>query len=514
MGLAQNVSANQYEGNDSATIWDYTFKIWDTSDIEVWLTDEEGLDTQVTSNFEVNDSGGVGGTVEYPLVGAPLPAGNYITIKRETPYTQEFIDISSGQPFNPVVVETAFDKTVAQVQQHDRVLTKCIKVGETQVPSEDYLGDCQEAAEEAEEAATEADFFAEEAEFYAEEAEEYAEEAAEGSAAEAKHWAEEAEEYAEEAEEYAEEAASHVNDLVVNTHEETAVGGETYVSTPFVLAASLDNIFCFINGEKRLKSDLIRLTDNRLGLGFNQPLDSSFGISFIKGESADWAGGNDNGSLIDGAYIEDDILKFPTSAYAYALWEGEDNTLSDLTGAIRVKVIPNYNGSPSYTQDFFAMSAAGTINSEVNIRHTTEGKFKLEFADESAVSYVYYSSSVWSPVSGTEYEIELNYNLSTQNLYLFVDGTLFYSVAMDSFSRSHNDIDRIYLGRTRLSLNSHYHFVKELILFDDVQHTSNYTPSSPYHELSPGDVVEIRSVAFSPTAVGDAVAAAGEALAS
>ncbi len=112
------VSTITYNGNDATTTFDYPFKIWAASEIELWITDAAGAETEVTTNFTLAGVGDeTGGTVTYPTSGDPLPTGHKLTLRRVLEISQGFFDAVNNQAFHAETLESAIDKTVAQIQQ-------------------------------------------------------------------------------------------------------------------------------------------------------------------------------------------------------------------------------------------------------------------------------------------------------------------------------------------------------------------------------------------------------------
>jgi len=116
--LTTLVSTITYNGNDSTTVFNYPFKIWAASEIEIWITDAAGAETEITTNFTLAGVGNEsGGTVTYPTTGDPLETGKKITLRRVLEVSQGFFDAVNNQAFHAETLEAAIDKTVAQIQQ-------------------------------------------------------------------------------------------------------------------------------------------------------------------------------------------------------------------------------------------------------------------------------------------------------------------------------------------------------------------------------------------------------------
>ncbi|GAA0567413.1 hypothetical protein GCM10008997_15010 [Halomonas salifodinae] len=114
----------QYEGNDSATEFDYTFKIFDADDLVVVLTDVDDTETTLVrgSDYSVDGVGDeAGGTVTYPLSGDRLATGETLTILREIPVVQE-TDLRNQGAYYPETIEDEFDRSrMIDQQQQERL---------------------------------------------------------------------------------------------------------------------------------------------------------------------------------------------------------------------------------------------------------------------------------------------------------------------------------------------------------------------------------------------------------
>lgn len=114
--------AGPYLGNDSATSFPFSFKVFSTSDIELTRTDADGityiltLDVDYSITLNVDQESDPGGTITYPLSGDPLASGDSLVGVGALPYDQTFSFPPGGQ-YRAQSHETAFDRTVAQIQQ-------------------------------------------------------------------------------------------------------------------------------------------------------------------------------------------------------------------------------------------------------------------------------------------------------------------------------------------------------------------------------------------------------------
>jgi hypothetical protein len=110
------------DGDDNATSFSFPFVITEASDLVVNLVDDEGVEDsdplEQGVDYSVVPSGTypTTGSISYPLVGDPLPAGWKIVIRRVLPLTQNTRLRNQGGYFAEVQ-ERTFDRLAMQVQQ-------------------------------------------------------------------------------------------------------------------------------------------------------------------------------------------------------------------------------------------------------------------------------------------------------------------------------------------------------------------------------------------------------------
>lgn len=125
MTLPSNLNKHTYVGNGLQTAWPFTFPIFSSSDIKVYLTNvSTEIVSEVTSNYSVDIDNS---QVTYPVSGTALTSDYKLTILRVVGITQETSLINQGA-FLPKVIEKALDKLTAISQQLDEGMERSVKV--------------------------------------------------------------------------------------------------------------------------------------------------------------------------------------------------------------------------------------------------------------------------------------------------------------------------------------------------------------------------------------------------
>lgn len=110
MTLESTINKNRYIGNGATTQFPFTFKVWKTKQILVYVGN--GTTEQEVSRYCTITLTASGGTVTFPI--APHD-GEVIVIRRNMPYIQED-DYRNGTRFDSEEVEDRFDQDCAERQ--------------------------------------------------------------------------------------------------------------------------------------------------------------------------------------------------------------------------------------------------------------------------------------------------------------------------------------------------------------------------------------------------------------
>lgn len=119
MTISSTTQKLQYDCDGVTTTFNYTFKIWDDSDLDVIITSAGGVETQLTltTDYTVTGAGvDAGGTIVLVDPANDAPSGSTLTVMRDVPYTQE-TDYTEGDDFPAEAHEDALDKLLMQILQ-------------------------------------------------------------------------------------------------------------------------------------------------------------------------------------------------------------------------------------------------------------------------------------------------------------------------------------------------------------------------------------------------------------
>ena len=168
--------------------FDFDFTTYDEFELSYWVLEDEislqVIDGDVSVVLNEDQESTPGGVVTYPVIADPLTAAQALTIKREMPFTQETLNVASGQSLDAPVVERALDRATLERQELRETLTRSLTVPPGEDTDADYLGRAQAAAEASETSAEESETSNQESQGWSEVSEGFANDSA-ASAAEA-----------------------------------------------------------------------------------------------------------------------------------------------------------------------------------------------------------------------------------------------------------------------------------------------------------------------------------------
>ena len=132
MTISSVTVKNSYSGNGSTTAFNYTFKIFADSDLQVIIRSSTGIETvkTITTHYTVAGAGNSnGGSVTFTSGNIPA-SGETVVLRRAVPQTQA-IDYIANDPFPAESHEEGLDRAMMTLQQVQEELDRSIKLSRT-----------------------------------------------------------------------------------------------------------------------------------------------------------------------------------------------------------------------------------------------------------------------------------------------------------------------------------------------------------------------------------------------
>lgn len=188
-----------------------------------------------------------------------------------------------------------------------------------------------------------------------------------------------------------------------------------------------------------------------------------------------WGGGSLTGTATGGAGVSGGELDLTYSDVRYVDYSATGNADSTQVGAWRMKFRPNYSGTPSSANIEIHLGESGSRNNQIQVAHITgSGKIRVVFYDTTGTLISTTDLGVFNPTSGTQYEMELNWDLTTGASRFFIDGIQSGATITSTGTRNAASIIRVgsnYDGTATSNFKA-----DDIIFFPTVQHTADYTP--------------------------------------
>lgn len=242
------------------------------------------------------------------------------------------------------------------------------------------------------------------------------------------------------------------------------------VTESYIQPFTSDVGFTYDNTKAEFTAGVCRQTDQR-------PANATFGATYTSSINGNWGGGTLTGTAFGGATVGGGKLDLKGGTVKYVDYSGTGNAGSPQVGCIRFKYTPNYSGVPSSDQNMFCISLGlDNDNNSLVIRHNSvTGNIFLRTCNSTG-NYIDANVQVgaWSPVSGTEYEIEYNYDFTAGAGRIFINGVQIGSTTTSTGTRT-SSIGNIRIGNFNTSNFTANFEINDFEIFSTVQHTANYT---------------------------------------
>ena len=197
-----------------------------------------------------------------------------------------------------------------------------------------------------------------------------------------------------------------------------------------------------------------------------RPVSENFYAHLNSIGTANWSSASTTGTLGGTTSFSNGKLNIGNNGYIQ--WASTDGVQ---IGAFRFRVTPAYSGIPASAQLFFAVGVTGFLASRIELYQSSAGNLTLVVVDNVGAYIINVNLGAWAPVSGTEYEFELNYDLTAGATRLFINGVQFGATQVAIGTRAVSNL--MGSGIDSGTYVSNY-AIRYIQVFTAVQHTANY----------------------------------------
>ena len=210
---------------------------------------------------------------------------------------------------------------------------------------------------------------------------------------------------------------------------------------------------------------------------FVKTIPTTFAAKYDTDVNGTYGDGVLTGTPINGAGVSNSKLDLTGGAVKYVDYTAVGNANSLIQkGAIKFKLTPGYSGNPSGDRSFFTISKTDSDSDNlIFLRHKSTGEIQILINSLAGTVVVGGIVATWNPTALAEYEFELNIDITTGATRLFIDGVQLGSTFVGTGTRDAN-IALLRVGSNVDGADSSDFLIRDFLVFDDVQHTANYTP--------------------------------------
>lgn len=207
---------------------------------------------------------------------------------------------------------------------------------------------------------------------------------------------------------------------------------------------------------------------------------TTFVASYSSSVNADY-GGSTTGTVTGTASISGGKLVIG-NYNSYVTYSATGNANFTQTGTIHFKFTPAYSGTPTVPTGIVSLGAYQNGNNALWVTHSDIGGL-IYFDIYSSTGTLIQSANLggWSPVAGTEYDMEIDVDITNGASRLFINGNQFGSTLTATGTRT-DTVATLQIGSNvydPLTLRGNFS-IRDLHIFNVVKHTANFNPLDPY----------------------------------
>jgi hypothetical protein len=221
-------------------------------------------------------------------------------------------------------------------------------------------------------------------------------------------------------------------------------------------------------------SSLLEFKDGGVEQKNKRPTNAIFYAPFTNDENAAWSNGVGTGTLQGGATVSGGTLDCE-AANEYCEFVNTGNVGLN-AGTVDLRLSVPYNGNPASNNYLYceALGAGSSNHNAIYLFHQSSGLIQLYAFNNAGYSILTKNLGAWSPTADQIYTFSLNYDFSG-DVRLFIDGVQQGTTGNPSDVRT-SFAGKILLGTGITLAENSYTKYYDVLIFDSVQHTENYTP--------------------------------------
>lgn len=253
-------------------------------------------------------------------------------------------------------------------------------------------------------------------------------------------------------------------------------------------------------------STLVDFSSGQAKLKSKAPATATFNAQYNIDTNGDYGGGSLTGTAsgaviaASGGEFSQGALNCNGGTVKYVYYTATGNADSAQVGAISMWIKPNYSGVPAGVRQFFSISKDhSTLPNLIESYHNSgDGHVWFRCFDSAGSSIFSADLGVWTPVSGTQYYFEWNYDITLGASRLFIgvasgNATQLGATQSATGTRSSANIGFFNLGTDRTLVVATDMQFSDVTVYNTVQHTAVFAVPSvsnqKYSTANPSIVV-------------------------
>ena len=253
-------------------------------------------------------------------------------------------------------------------------------------------------------------------------------------------------------------------------------GGE--VSNALVDNEGLEFIQDFLNDTGFVYDNTkAEFADSKVSQVDKRPEGATAYIPYTNNLDTAWGNGVQTGSAFGGASILNGELNLSLDDVRGVDYDAIANASSIQKGCIRIVIRPIYSEDPATSQQYpvSICKADNDTKNLITFFHDLNGQMVIGIYDKDGVAIMFVSLGTWVPSGSSIYEFELNYDITFGATRLFINGQQIGATQTQTGTRDAN-INLLRIGSNYAKNATSKFRVIDVLIFDSVQHTTNYTP--------------------------------------